>query len=186
MDQITTRLSEYNNRWYHPGKSFPIRLIWFVANVIFFINPLNGSSGIKVFLLRLFGAQIGRGVVVKPGVNIKYPWNISIGDFSWIGERVWIDSLGKVSIGSNCCLSQGAVLLSGNHNYSKSTFDLMVNPIILEDGVWIGALSMVTGGVVCGSHSVLSVMSVASTNLEPYGIYKGNPAVLIKNRRISD
>lgn len=186
MDKITTRLSEYNNRWYYPGMSFPIRLIWFVINAIFFINPLNGSSGLKVFLLRLFGAKIGRGVVVKPGVNIKYPWNISIGDFSWIGERVWIDSLEKVSIGSNCCLSQGAVLLCGNHNYSKSTFDLMVNPIILQDGVWIGSLSMVTGGVVCGSHSVLSVMSVASSNLEPYGVYKGNPAVMIKNRRISD
>lgn len=185
MENHSTNLSEYNNSWYYPGKKVIIRLLWFVVNVLFFINPLNGLSGLKLFLLRIFGARIGKGVVIKPGVNIKYPWNLSIGDFTWIGERVWIDCLGLVQIGSNCCLSQGAVILNGNHDYSKPTFDLLVKTIILEDGVWIGAGAMVTGGITCGSHSVLGVMSVASSNLEPYGIYRGNPAVFIKKRRIS-
>lgn len=186
MENITTQLSTYNNSWYHPGKNFFIRLLWFGTNALFFVGMLNGSSGLKVRLLRLFGARVGKGVVIKPGVNIKYPWNLSIGDYSWIGERVWIDSLVRVNIGSNCCVSQGAVLLNGNHNYSKSTFDLIVKEIILEDGVWIGAGAMVTGGVVCGSHSVLGILSVASTNLEPYGIYRGNPAVKVKNRSICE
>ena len=177
-------LSKFDNKWYKPGKNAFIRLIWYCVNSLFFINSLNGSSGLKKFLLRLFGAKIGKGVVLKPGINIKYPWNLTIGDYSWIGERVWIDCLDKVTIGANCCLSQGAMLLNGNHNYSKTTFDLMIAPIILEDGVWIGAEAMVTGGTVCGSHSVLSVKSVASKDLEEYRIYRGNPAVMLKERKI--
>jgi putative colanic acid biosynthesis acetyltransferase WcaF len=186
MENLKTQLSTYNNSWYNPGKNSFIRLLWFGTNALFFVNSLNGSSVLKVRLLRLFGAKIGKGVVIKPGVNIKYPWNLSIGDYSWIGERVWIDSLGIVKIGSNCCVSQGAMFINGNHDYSKPTFDLIIKDITLEDGVWIGAGAMVTGGVVCGSHAVLSVMSVASTNLESYGIYRGNPAVKVKNRRISE
>jgi len=179
-----TDLSKFNNSWYNPGKNIFIRFIWYGVNSLFFISSLNGSSGLKKFLLRLFGAKIGKGVVLKPGINIKYPWNLTIGDYSWIGERVWIDCLDKVTIGANCCLSQGAVLLSGNHNYSKTTFDLMIAPIIIEDGVWIGAGAMVTGGTICGSHSVLSVKSVASHDLEVYGIYRGNPAKKVRERGI--
>ncbi len=179
-------LSKYDNSWYNPGRGMFIRSLWYIVNVLFFINSLNPFSGIKVWFLRLFGAEIGRGVVIKPGVNIKYPWNISIGDFSWIGEKVWIDSLGKIIIGRNCCLSQGAMLLTGNHDYSSVTFDLEVSPITLEDGVWLGANSLVGPGVTCGSHSVLIVNSVATKNLKPYRVYRGNPADLIRNRIISD
>ena len=184
MEQLVTDLSKYNNQWFKPGKNAFVRLIWYFVNTLFFINSLNGSSRLKIILLRMFGAKIGKGVVIKPGINIKYPWNLIIGDYTWVGERVWIDNLDNVTIGSNCCLSQGAVLLSGNHNYKKSTFDLMVLPIIIEDGVWIGADSMVTGGSICKNHSVLCVKSVASGNLESYSIYRNNPAIKIKDRII--
>jgi putative colanic acid biosynthesis acetyltransferase WcaF len=184
MKQLTVNLSKYNNSWYSPCRNIFIRLVWYGVNALFFINPLNGSSGLKKMLLRMFGAKIGKGVVLKPGVNIKYPWNLTIGDYSWIGERVWIDNLDKVTVGNNCCVSQGALLLSGNHNYGTTTFDLMVAPITLEDGVWIGAEAVVAGGAVCGSHSVLSIKSVASHNLEPYSIYRGNPAVKVKEREV--
>jgi putative colanic acid biosynthesis acetyltransferase WcaF len=184
MIRNSTDLSKFNNHWYNIGKNSIIRTLWYIINCLFFINSLNGSSGLKKFLLRLFGAKIGKGVVLKPGINIKYPWNLTIGDYTWIGERVWIDCLDKVTIHNNCCLSQGSILLSGNHNYSKITFDLMIAPIILEDGVWIGAQAMVTGGTVCASHSVLCVKSVASHNLEPFSIYRGNPAIKVKERMI--
>lgn len=98
---------------------------------------------------------------------------------------MWIDNLGIVAIGNHCCLSQGAMLLCGNHDYSKSTFDLMVGDITLEDGVWIGAKSIVCPGIICHSHSVLSVGSVATKNLEAHTIYQGNPAVRVKDRVIS-
>lgn len=161
------------------------RLLWYFVNVLFFINPLNPSSKIKVVLLRAFGAKIGKGVRINPSVNIKYPWQLAVGDFSWIGEKVWIDNLVKVTIGSHCCISQGALLLTGNHNYKSARFDLMVGEIVLEDGVWIGAKALVGPGVICKSHAVLSIASATSINLEPYTIYRGNPALPTKKRSIS-
>lgn len=179
---MRTDLSRYNNSWYNPGGGTLKRILWYFTNVLFFINPLNPSSGIKVYLLRLFGTRIGKGVVIKPGVNIKYPWNLSIGNYSWIGENVWIDNLVQVTIGANVCISQGVMLLCGNHNYKKTTFDLMVKPIIIEDGVWVGAQSTVCQGVKMKSHSVLCVGSTVSKDLEAYWIYRGNPAVKVSER----
>ncbi len=182
--QSKTDLSKYNNDWYKPGAPIIIRAIWYLVNWAFFISycPFNF---LKVFFLRMFGAKIGKGVVLKPRINIKYPWRLSIGNYSWIGEGAWIDNLDDVVIGANCCISQGALLLCGNHNFKKSTFDLMTGKIVLEDGAWIGAKSIVCGGVVCKSHAVLTAGSVAVDSLAPYSIYQGNPAVKIKDREIT-
>jgi putative colanic acid biosynthesis acetyltransferase WcaF len=179
------KLSKFDNSWYKPGRSSASRSIWYLINVLFLKTYLNPFSGLKVFILRLFGAGIGKGVVIKPGVNIKYPWYIVIGDNAWIGERVWIDSLAKVSIGSNCCISQGAYLCSGNHDYTKEGFDLIVKPIIIEDGVWIGAKAIICPGVTIRSHSVITAGSVVTHDTEPYTVYQGNPAKRIRERNIS-
>ncbi len=166
------------------GASRLKQVLWYCTNIIFFKNPLVVSSSLKVALLRLFGAKAGRGIVIKPSVNIKYPWKLEIGDYSWIGECVWIDNLADVIIGNNCCISQGAFLLTGNHNYKKNSFDLITAPIILQDGVWIGAKAIVCPGVTCETHAVLSVASVATTNLPAYRICKGNPAEPVGERII--
>jgi putative colanic acid biosynthesis acetyltransferase WcaF len=179
-----TDLSSFNNSWYKPGGTKIKRIFWYYTNILFFLNPWNPFSSLKKTILKLYGANIGKGFVIKPAVNIKYPWKLKIGDFVWIGENVWIDNLDNVEIGNNVSISQGAVLLCGNHNYKKSTFDLITGKIILEDGVWIGARSIVTPGILCKSHSVLSVNSVATQNLEAYTIYQGNPAVDIRKRNI--
>lgn len=176
--------SVYDNSWYNPGGSSLKRVLWYFANILFLMNPLNPISSVKVRLLRCFGAKIGKGVVIKPSVNIKYPWNLSIGDYTWIGENVWIDNLVQVTIGSNVCVSQGAMLLCGNHNYKKSTFDLMVGKIVLENGCWVGAQSVVCPGVTLHSHAVLGVASVANKNLDAYTIYQGNPAYMVRKRII--
>lgn len=180
-----TDLSKYNNDWYKPGAGKIKISLWYITNALFLINPLNPFSRLKVFLLRLFGAKIGKGVVIKQSVNIKYPWRLTVGDYTWIGEHVWIDNLADVHIGKNCCLSQGAMLLCGNHNYKKETFDLITGEITIEDGAWVGALSIVCPGVTLKSHSILSVSSVATETLEAYSMYKGNPAQKIRERVIS-
>lgn len=178
-----TQLSSFNNSWYKPGAGIITRFFWYLVNACYFKSsfPVNG---IKIFWLRVFGAKIGTGVVVKPGVNIKYPWRLKVGNHVWIGEKVWIDNLGNVTIEDNVCISQGALLLCGNHDYKKSTFDLMVGDITLKKGAWIGAKSTICPGITAGSHSVLTVGSVATSNLEDYAIYQGNPAVLVKKREI--
>jgi putative colanic acid biosynthesis acetyltransferase WcaF len=177
-----TDLSRFDNAWYQPGSRIR-RALWYAVHELFICSG-QPISALRIFLLRLFGAEIGKGVVIKPRVRVKYPWKLKIGNHSWVGEDVWIDNLGEVIIGSNCCLSQGAMLLCGNHDYKRSTFDLMVGDIRLEDGVWIGAKSVVCPGVICHTHSVLSVGSIASNNLEAFGIYRGNPAVIVKERKI--
>lgn len=183
MSASKTDLSKYNNEWYKPGGSVLKKTCWYVLHAIF-IHSAFPFSSFKVFLLRLFGASIGTSVTIKPNVTIKYPWHLTIGNHVWIGEQVWIDNLSRVTIKNNCCVSQGAMLLCGNHDYSKTSFDLIVKDITLEEGVWIGAKSIVCPGVSIGSHSVLTVNSVATSNLEPWGIYQGNPAVKIKERVI--
>jgi putative colanic acid biosynthesis acetyltransferase WcaF len=149
------------------------------------MSSLPYPSVFKVFLLKLFGAKIGKGVVIRTNVNIKQPWCLEFGDFVWIGEEVWIDNLVMVYIRDNVCISQGAMLLTGNHNYSKSSFDLITGEIILENGVWIGAKSIVGPGVKCSSHSILAVGSATFNNLDAYSIYQGNPAQFKRTRKIN-
>ena len=175
------KLALFNNSWYKPGAGFLKRFLWYYTNVCWFKSafPINGF---KLFLLKLFGAKVGKGVVIKPYVNIKYPWKLSIGNNVWIGEEVWIDNLDDVEIGDNVCISQGAMFLCGNHNYKKESFDLITGKIIIKEGAWIGAKSLVGPSVVVHENAVLAVSSVATKNLDTNGIYRGNPAVKIKER----
>lgn len=184
---LQTDLSIYNNNWYKKeiGAGKIKQLLWYFINIIFFVNPLNPSGKLKIILLKLFGAKLGSNIIIKPSVNIKYPWKLIVGNNSWIGERVWIDNLAMVTIGDNVCISQGAMLLTGNHNYKKEAFDLIVKPIELHNGSWIGAKSLVGPGVIAESHAVLSALSVATENLSAYTIYQGNPAIPIRQRMIA-
>lgn len=178
-----TQLNRFNNEWYRPGCKSKM-LFWFIFNSLFINTYLPIPLFVKVAILRVFGAKIRKRLVIKPKVNIKYPWFLEVNNDVWIGEGVWIDNLAKVTIDSNVCISQGAMLLCGNHNYKKTSFDLMVGEIALKEGVWIGAQSIVCPGVTCHSHSVLTVGSVATSDLDAFGIYQGNPALKVKTRYI--
>jgi putative colanic acid biosynthesis acetyltransferase WcaF len=180
-----TDLSKFDDSWYKPGGRLK-RLIWYLMNIMILKSSLPWPSRLKVAVLRLFGAKIGKGVLIRPCVNIKYPWFLEVGNHVWMGEEVWIDNLGKVKIENNGCISQGALILCCNHNYKKESFDLMVADITLEEGAWVGANAVVCPGVTLKSHSVLAVNSVLTHDTEPYGIYQGNPAVLVKKRVISE
>lgn len=177
-------LSSFNNDFYDPGN--PLKLvIWYFTNRVFFNTYIPYPSCIKPYILRLFGAKIGKNVYIKPKVNIKYPWFLFIENNVWIGENVWIDNQTQINIFSNVCISQGAMLLCGNHNFKKTTFDLIIGKITLENGVWIGSKSVVCPGITCKSHSILTVGSIATKDLEAYSIYQGNPAIKINERIIT-
>ena len=182
---IETDLSKFNNNWYNPGNKLKV-ILWFFANSLIINNYFPIPMSIKILVLKLFGAKIGNNLTIKPKVNIKYPWFLEIGNNVWIGETAWIDNFVRVTIEDNSCISQGATLLTGNHNYKKSNFEMIVGEIYLEKGVWVGAKSVVCGGVRCKSHSVLAVNSVATKDLNPYMIYQGNPAIAVRERIISE
>lgn len=185
MLKTKTDLSSFNNSWYKPGKSVFVRAFWYLINIFFFKSSIPFYSW-KRFLLRLFGAKIGAGVIIKPHVSIKYPWQLNIGNHVWIGEGAWIDNLAMVTLKDNSCISQGAMLLCGNHNYKKSSFDLLVYEITLEEGAWVGAKAVVCPGVKMGVNSILTVGSIATSDLEDNWIYQGNPAQKLKLREIKD
>jgi putative colanic acid biosynthesis acetyltransferase WcaF len=178
---VKTDLSKFNNDWYYTGRSKFICILWYLVNALFIRSSFPIVS-VKRILLRLFGAQIGENVIIKPGVNIKYPWHLSVGHNSWIGEDVWLDTVGKIRIGNDCCISQAAKIITGNHNYKKESFDLIVHSILLEDGVWIGCGAVLCGSVICGEQSVLTAGSVTSKCLEPNYIYTGTPAKKMRMR----
>ncbi|KPZ72991.1 Maltose O-acetyltransferase [Shewanella sp. P1-14-1] len=182
MSQVN--LKNYNNDWFKPGSKMKI-ILWTLTSALFFRTSLPVPSAIKVFILKLFGAQIGDGVVIKPSVTIKHPWKLNVGNDTWIGENVWIDNLDVINIGDNCCLSQGCYLLTGNHDFTSTTFDLMVSEINIANEAWVGAKSVVCPGVTLQRASILTVGSIATKNLEELGIYQGNPAIKIKERVIS-
>ncbi|GAB3920189.1 WcaF family extracellular polysaccharide biosynthesis acetyltransferase [Larkinella terrae] len=181
--RASTDLSVYDNSWWNPGPKWKI-ILWFLVSSVTVNSYLPLPISFKKWILTLFGAKIGAGFAIKPKVNIKFPWFLTIGDYVWVGEEVWIDNLAPVTIGNHVCISQGAMFETGNHNYRRRTFDLFVKPIHLENGVWIGARSIVCPGVTCHSHSILTVGSVATQSLEAYGIYQGNPAIRVKNREV--
>ncbi len=179
-------LGNYALRQYDPGASALKRTGWYIINALIFDSWLCPCSRIKITLLRLFGAKVGDGVVIKPRVNIKHPWRLIVGDYVWIGEGVWIDNLARVVVGSNVCISQGALLLTGSHDYKNLTFQLILGEIHLSDGVWIAAKVVVCPGVRCARNAVVTVGSVLRKDAEVAGVYAGNPAILVRQRIIRD
>jgi putative colanic acid biosynthesis acetyltransferase WcaF len=178
-----TDLSSFNNRGFDRGAGVIKEGLWLVTSWLLFRLCPFSFSALKRTVLRFFGAKIGRGVVIKPQVKITFPWKLEVGDFVWLGEECWLLNLDKIVIHSNVCVSQRALLCTGSHNYKLTTFDLITRPIILKEGAWIGASAWVGPGVEVGSEAVLTAGSVAAGNLESSGIYKGNPAVLVRKRQ---
>ena len=134
--------------------------------------------GFRRFLLRLFGARIGKGVLVRPSVRVTYPWNISIGDYSWIGDEVVLYSLGRIVIGSNCVISQRSYLCAGTHDHGLLTFDISSDEIVVEDQVWVATDVFVAPGLRIGRGCVVGARSSVFTSLEAGYVCFGSPAVI--------
>lgn len=178
-------LSSYSSRGFDRGASRLREAVWLVVNLILFrLCPFSLSS-LKCSVLRAFGARVGRGVTIKPQVKITFPWKLEIGDHVWLGEECWLLNLEKITLGNHVCISQRAFLCTGNHAHQLPTFDLIVKPIRVEDGAWIGAGAWLGPGVKVGNHAVLAAGAVAVKDLEESAIYRGNPASRVKDRVIS-
>ena len=141
-------LAKFNNASFSRGASRGKEALWWLARGVFFAPWLPLPSRLKVAVLRLFGAKVGHGVVIRSRVNITFPWRLEIGDHVWLGDEVLILSLARVVIGSNVCISQRAFLCTGSHDFNKETFDLITRPIEIGDGCWVGAMAFVGPGAV--------------------------------------
>lgn len=151
--------------------------IWYIVKLVFFLSALPYPSKLKAYLLRLFGAKIGKNVVIKPRVNIHLPWKLSIGNDVWLGEEVFILNFEMISIGNNVCVSQRAFLCGGNHDFRQPSMPYRNGPITLNDGCWIGAGCFVGPNVTVGEDTIATVNSVVTSNLDPNSIYRSNQLV---------
>ena len=180
----TVRLGLFAAGAFARGRSRLVEAVWMCVQAGLVGSWLPGSRH-RVALLRLFGARIGNGVVVKPGVRVKFPWRLSMGDHCWIGERAWIDNLAAVTLGDDVCISQGAYLCTGNHDWSDPAFALITRPITLLDGSWVGAKALIAPGVTLGVCAVASAGSVITKSIPDFEIHAGNPAAPVRQRQIT-
>ncbi len=159
------------------------RILWLLIGKNILSSFFPGTIWRK-FLLRIFGAKIGKGGRLKPNIQVTYPWNLKIGDYCWIGEKVWIDNLEKVELGDNVCISQNAYLCTGNHNFKAPYFDLLLGEIIICSEAWIAANTTIGPKTYIGERAILTLGSVVTGRIEANEIFQGNPAKSIGKKRL--
>jgi len=157
------------------------QVIWFGIEACIIDNGLIPFSGIRVGLLRAFGAKIGKNCRMMHAMRVKLPWNLEMGDNTWIGRDVWIYNQAPIKIGSNVCISQDTFLTCGSHD-AVGNMDLRVAPIVIEDGAWITSRCVVQMGVTIGRSALVTPLSVVHQSLEAEGVYGGNPCKFIRKR----
>jgi putative colanic acid biosynthesis acetyltransferase WcaF len=169
-------LSQFENGDFQRGASRLKELAWWFARSLFFAGWFPLPSALKVRILRLFGARVGKGVVIRSRVDISFPWRLSLGDHVWVGDEVKILSLAEVEVGSHVCLSQRAFLCTGSHDFGSKAFDLRTGPIRIGPGCWIGAQAFVGPGVVFGPESRCLAGAVVVRSVPRGGTVGGVPA----------
>ena len=158
------------------GKNFFYEFIWQIFFKPIISSSLPGTIWRK-YILILFGAKLGKSLRLSPGIKIKMPWRLSIGNYSWIGEDVWIDNLSMVNIGNNVCISQGAYLCTGNHDFKKENFNLTCKSITIESESWIGAKVVIGPGNIIGNGSVIKMGSIITQDVPPQSIFTDNKTI---------
>lgn len=158
------------------------RVLWGLVQATLFRASFHNWYGFRRRLLVLFGARIHPSVRIRASVRIEIPWNLTIGGESSVGDRAILYCLGPVTIGQRVSISQGAHVCAGSHDYTLRSMPLLRPPIIIEDDAWIAAEAFVGPAVRVGAGAILSSRGCAMRDLEPWSIYAGNPAELVKAR----
>ena len=167
---------------YSRSRSIGVFFVWQIVKCLFFKTVFPWPSAVKALLLKAFGAKIGRGVCIKPQVNVHLPWKLEVGDHAWIGEEAFILNFEAVRIGAHACISQRAFLCGGNHDFRDPAMSYRNGPITVCDGAWVGAQAFVAPGVTIGIDAVATAASVVLRDLPAGMVCSGNPCVPIKPR----
>ncbi|MCX5172809.1 DapH/DapD/GlmU-related protein [Streptomyces antibioticus] len=157
-------LRGFTGAGYDKGRPPLIQAAWYAALHLLFVKWWFPARW-RPALLRAFGARVGQRVLIRRGVRVHWPWKLDIGDDVWIGEDAWILNLEPVTIGSDCCVSQGALLCTGSHRRRSATFEFDNGPVRLEPGSWVAARGVVLRGVTVGRGAVVGAGAVAHQNL---------------------
>ncbi|MCD2258230.1 putative colanic acid biosynthesis acetyltransferase [Psychroserpens luteolus] len=164
------------------GKSkIVVQLWWIVEKTLFAWSP-QFFYGWRRFLAKLFGAKIGKNVLLRPSVKMTYPWKVSIGDNSWIGDDVVLYSLGEIEIGSNTVISQKGYICTGSHDYNKTDFPIYAKKISIGNECWLATDVFVAPGISIGDGTVVGARSSVIDNLDGFSVFVGSPAKFLKKR----
>jgi putative colanic acid biosynthesis acetyltransferase WcaF len=164
------------------GRSGLVVQLWWFVQAVFFRGSPQVMYGFRRWLLRLFGAQIGKGVIVRPNVTIPYPWKLQIGDYSWIGDHAVLYCFAKITIGKNVVISQKSYLCAGTHDYRSPGFDMQAFPIVIEDEAWLAADVFVAPGITVGRGAVVGSRSSVFGDLPGMMVCVGSPARPVRAR----
>jgi putative colanic acid biosynthesis acetyltransferase WcaF len=176
MEKTVQDLSQFRIPKGFRGRSGLVVLLWQIVQVTLFACSPQPLYCWRRFLLRAFGARIGRKVLVRPSARITYPWKVSIGNFSWIGDHAELYSLGPISIGANSVISQRSYLCAGTHAHDIPDFPLVARPICVGDEVWIAADVFIAPGVTIGKGAIIGARSSVFDDIASYHIAMGSPA----------
>lgn len=164
------------------GRSAIIVQLWWVVQATLFACSPQFMYSWRNFLLRLFGAQIGENVIIRPTVRVTYPWKLTVGDFAWIGDHAELYTLGNITIGKNAVVSQKCYLCTGSHDFQSEGFDIFQKPIVVEDEAWVAADVYIAPGLTIGKGAVIGARSSVFSNMPEGMICIGSPAKPIKPR----
>lgn len=178
-----TNIADNRQQTRYSSREYLQRTLWALCKPLFRFSP-RILFGWRNFLLRLFGARIGRHVHIYNSAQIYFPWNLEVGDWSAIGEQAYIYNLGSIHIGSQVTISQRAHLCAGTHDYTDPSLPLQKPPIVIEDQAWICADAFVGPGVTVGEGALVGARAVATRDVEPWQVVVGNPAKPIKKREL--
>jgi putative colanic acid biosynthesis acetyltransferase WcaF len=169
-------LRQYDQSKYDRGRPGWFVLLWWLVQAIAFPLSPHTFNNFRQWLLRLFGAKIGIGVIIRPTARFTYPWKVEIGDYSWIGDDVVFYSLEQIRIGCHCVISQECYLCTGSHDIQDLAFRLMTSPITIGNGVWIATDCFIAPGVQIGANAVIGARSSVFSNIPAQQVCWGTPA----------
>lgn len=175
-------LANYKNPKGFRGRSKLTVQIWWLVQAVFFRLSPQALYGWRRFLLRSFGAKIGKKVIIRPSVKTTYPWKVSIGDYSWIGDDVVLYSLGNIDIGSNTVISQRSYICTGSHKYNSESFDIYAEKVTIGNKCWLATDVYVAPSCTIGDFTVVGARSTVLENLPSNKVCVGSPARPIKDR----
>ena len=168
-------LREYDQSWYDRGRPGWYVLLWWLIQSIAFPLSLHNANGFRCWLLRRFGAKIGKQVIIRPTALFTYPWKVEIVDYSWVGDDVVFYSLEIIKIGSQSVISQKSYLCTGSHDFRDPTFNLIVKPITIGNGVWVATDCFIAPGVKIASNAVIGARSSVFKHIPAAMVAWGSP-----------
>lgn len=179
---VFVNLKNYNQDQSQRGRSSLTVLSWWLIQLTLFRWSPRPMFFFRVLLLRLYGAKIGRNVKIRSSATFTYPWKVTIGDYSWIGDNAEFYSLDSIEVGTNSVISQGTYLCTGSHDMDDPSFRLITKPIRIGDGVWVAAQSFIMPGITIGDHAVVAARSLVTKDIDQGDVVAGHPAGFVKKR----